>query len=366
MPTRRDRQARRSRRVLLWAVGLFVVAQLTTSLLLDYCWPLLRFPSARKVLAHLAAEPDKPDIVTLGSSRFEAGIVPTEISSLVSQECRTDRPVRVFNASVPAGDIIAAEFMLHYLLEGGVRPKLVLLEINPETLNHYNDWLGVHVRRQLCWHDMPGYFVQVCQSMQMVRWLGERVNPVYYHREELWQATSEACRSLAAGTATNAPGRAKPALGQQPAWKELLCPPPMALPAEALEQCRSSAFGVVRRWLRHYRISGGNAEALERMLRLCRQKQIEVILLGVPVTTPHREVYTSEINAVYLAYLDCLCQTHGCRFVDYRARVPDSLFVDTHHLGPKGGLFFSRLLTYEVLAPFWRAQQLRQDSRVAQ
>jgi hypothetical protein len=366
MPARKDRSSVHSRSVLLWAAGLFVAMQLSASLLLDYAWPLVRFPSARHVLAHLAAEPDRPDIVSLGSSRFEAGIISTEISCLLNQEFRLEPPVVFFNASVPAGDSIAGEFMIHRLLEAGARPKLLLIEISPETLNHYNDWLGLHVRRQLCWHDMPGYFLEVTRSLQLVRWLGERVNPVYYHREELWHVTAEEWQRLTGRTESKpAPASAEIVADAGPAWDKLLRPPGTPLLSETAELSRVGAFDVIRRWLRHYRIQGGNVKALERVLRLCRKEGIQVVMIGIPVTQPHRDAYTPEINREYLSFLEGLTRTYGFRFVDYRARVPDNLFVDTHHLSPEGGLYFSRVLTYEVLAPFWHGQLVKQDSRVA-
>src|SRR5271166_2065639 len=57
MPVHRRRLGKRSRNVLLWALGLFLSVQLGIGLLLDYVWPLLRFPSAAEVLATLPEDP---------------------------------------------------------------------------------------------------------------------------------------------------------------------------------------------------------------------------------------------------------------------------------------------------------------------
>jgi hypothetical protein len=53
-----------------------------------------------------------------------------------------------------------------------------------------------------------------------------------------------------------------------------------------------------------------------------------------------------------------LTREHGCRFVDFRAAIPDHLFWDNHHLFPAGGEAFSRKLAEEVLLEVWRAKQL--------
>jgi hypothetical protein len=363
----RARQAgpkRRARAVLLWAAGLFAAVQLTASLLLDYAWPLLRFPSARRTMAALAAEPGPPEIVALGSSRFGAGIAPHEIGALLGRQLDAGRPVGVFNAAAPAGDSIAAEFLLRRLLRAGVRPKLVLLEISPETLNYYNEWLGLHVRRQLCWHDLPGYFVEVCWSKQMARWLGERASPLYYHREELWRRAAEAAERFAAGPAAGGAAPPRPGLtGGPPAWGELLRLPGQALTPQLAQASVEGASIGPSRWLRHYRIGGANAEALERLLGRCKRRGIEVVLIGAPVTRPHRETYTPAILGEYQAYLDRVAQQYGAAFHDYRDRLPDNLFLDCHHLSPEGGVYFSRLLTYELLAPRWQAQRDRPVAR---
>jgi hypothetical protein len=339
--------------VLIWAVGVFAGLQLTASLLLDYCWPLLRFPSARKTLARLEHETERPEILSLGSSRFN-GVVAPEISRLLTCECRTGRPVPAFTAAIPFGDTIAGEFLLHRILNAGARPKLLVFEVSPEQLNPSNDWVGIHARRQLCWHDTPRYFVEVCRSMQLARWLGERVNPIFYHREELWSELDEALQKPAVNPPGGVANRAQagPSESGPPAWNELLRPPDLPV-TEELRNVSRSGFALLPRWLRQFRIPGSKADALERVLARCRDQRIDVLLIETPVSLGHRQSYSPEINAQFRAYIDRLTKNYGCRFVDYRDRVPDNLFVDNHHLGPEGGLYFSRLLTHEVLAPYW-------------
>src|SRR4051812_42690767 len=80
------RQARHARSVLIWTALLFGSAQLGGGLLLDYAWPLLRFPSLGTIVTRLQKKPDWPLVVFLGSSRFGCGIREDEISSLMQRE----------------------------------------------------------------------------------------------------------------------------------------------------------------------------------------------------------------------------------------------------------------------------------------
>jgi hypothetical protein len=332
---------------------------LAASLLFDYAWPLVRFPSARQRLAELAVHPVAPDIVALGSSRFAGEIVSGEISNLLSCECRTGRPVGVFNASIPAGDAISDEFVLRHIVARRGRPRLVLLEVSPETLNRCNIWLGLHVRRQLRWDEAPRYFLDACRANQGMRWAGERVNPVYYHREQVWQVLARFAKRLAGlpeekvqpqTTAFSPAGAANSGLSLS--WDHLLRVPATPMTPALAEAIRLSARDILGRMMRNYRLRGSTSAALERTLRFCQNQGIEVVLIGAPLTRAHRETYPPQVRREYHAFLNRVTQQYGCRFVDYSDRLPDHLFVDTHHVSVVGGVYFSRLLTYELLAPF--------------
>ena len=123
-------------------------------------------------------------------------------------------------------------------------------------------------------------------------------------------------------------------------------PPPPLTP----EQRFLSDGGVAhaKMMLEDFRTGGLTAAALERLLARCDAIGARVLLVGVPVTSVFRSTYTSEIDAGYRAYVAELVRTHGCRFVDYRGRLPDGLFLDVHHLSAEGGRQFSRLLARDV------------------
>jgi len=118
---------------------------------------------------------------------------------------------------------------------------------------------------------------------------------------------------------------------------------------------------MVSKWLRDYRIEGLNPHHLQALLEFLRAQNVTVIMVGVPVSQAHYDCYTSDINQKFLDYMHQLSAAYGCRFVDYRNRVPDDLFRDNHHMTINGGLFFSSMLQEEVLSEAWR-----QSSKVSQ
>src|SRR5262249_20759264 len=135
MILKRPRHGIRKRGALLWGFAMFAIVQFVSGLLLDYCWPLLRFPEAARRLSIQHTGANAPDILCLGSSRFEGEIVPEEIARLLQRQLHREQPVKVFNGSVAAGEPIAMEFMFDELFKQGARPLTVVLEVNPDTLN---------------------------------------------------------------------------------------------------------------------------------------------------------------------------------------------------------------------------------------
>jgi hypothetical protein len=129
--------------------------------------------------------------------------------------------------------------------------------------------------------------------------------------------------------------------------------PAAFVPCQPRPPDRSGAMEarVVRTWRKHYKPGGKGARELERLLGRSRAVGITTILVGVPVTSPHRAYYTRDVEEWFVAYMDRLAREYGSRYVDYRDRIPDECFIDHHHMSDAGGLRFSRMLAEEVLVP---------------
>lgn len=345
---------RRARAKLIWAASLFVAAQLLAGLLLEHVWPWVRFPDAEKVLSAAAVRPERADLVFLGSSRFETGLDVCEIGTLLERQQQLPRACGVLNAAVPACDPFLAEFLVDQLLEAGVQPRCLVLEMSPELLSRYHNWLGFHLIRLLRWEDLPARLPDVVRTGNVQHLLCWRLLPVLLHRQQILQHFGLAPElsgmppryNLGADTV------------DRPAnltidMKKLLCLPACDPPPGHQEAIRQAlAHNTPRRWLLNYRIDGGaNAAALERLLGRCRQQGIRVLLVGVPVTETHRQTWTPPILAAYHDYLSRVCAAYGCTFVSCHDWLPDGLFRDNHHVSEAGKRYFSRLLALRVLAP---------------
>lgn len=357
--THRSRRVPRGRVVLLTALGISAIMQLTASVLLDYRWPQLRFPAYHAQLARLASVPS-PSIVFLGSSRSACGLDEALINR-EAQAASGDEALRCFNASVPAGDPIVCERVLGDLLARGVRPRFAVIEISPEGINHRNGWLGRYVLQFPCWHDTPAHFKDLLLTGTALRFAGTRFVPLYMYRETIRQQLTILADDLWHGRL--------PGTGPAP-MAEYGFTPGSARKAQTIlaayhrSQKRSAATITMldiedaERSLRDYRPGGNAAASLDRLLTRCRANGIEPILLTVPLSSAHRRLYTSAIEAAYHAHMNALARKHGCRYFDYRDALPDEMFLDHHHVGIEGSEQFSRRLATEVLVPMWQAKPL--------
>jgi hypothetical protein len=277
-----------------------------------------------------------------------------EATALLRLECPEAGPVRVFNAAVPAGDPIAEDFVLERLLRQGSRPRLAVVEVSPDTVNHYNEWFNIHPHRQITWRDTPWYFGDVCRAGELRKLAQARLVPLYAQRAGLLHLLAGPVAPPAPSGTGACRGAALPVGPDgRPAWDALLqvqCPP--LGPAEVA--CREAAAATAWKRFRDYRPGGTTAAALEHLLQRCNKSEIDVVLMGAANDSHFCRQYTPEIDAAYFAYIGRLAQTYGCRFIDYRDAVPDQLFGDLCHLNAEGALYLTRKLTREVLAPWLR------------
>jgi hypothetical protein len=233
MRSRRATYRRRGRATLLGAAAIFLLAQQAAGLLLDWRGLAVRFPQAARVLAGAPRDGRGPDVVLLGSSRLE-GLVADEATALLRLENPEAGPVEVYNGAVAGGDPIAEDYVLERLLRQGSRPRLALVEVSPDTLNHYNLWFNFHPHRQLTWRDMPAYFLDVCRVGEFKKLAQSRLIPLYAHRRGLRRE---------AGRAIARPARPPPRFRRVSRWRRSRALRAVMTTSSAHRSSRSSSRG---------------------------------------------------------------------------------------------------------------------------
>lgn len=83
-------------------------------------------------------------------------------------------------------------------------------------------------------------------------------------------------------------------------------------------------------------------KSLERICQLCKEKNVELILVNMPVSSGHKELSSKVMRKNYLDSLKAISTKYGIKYVDFEnsALIPDRDFLDTVHLGPSGATKF--------------------------
>lgn len=335
---------------LAWCAGFFLAFQIGSSFLLDYVCGDLRFSTAAYLFTSLRSRPETPDVVAFGSSRIGLAFTASEVGDTLRQRF-PERNLHVMNFAVPSGDPITSDRLLARMLDQGVRPRIVVVEMSPEVVNAYNEWLGFDIARIVRWDDLPEHMVDFFRSGTVRRLLTYRLFPLCVYRQEIVRELLPWSGDVLAS---------EMAMPSVPLTSDQSGLDSQGLWGRAIEAHRG--FGGtkadtreglmhLRRWLRRYRAGGSALGALERLLHRCREHDIDVVLVGIPFHSEHRGEYTCEIEADFTATMHRLTQQYGCRFVDYRHSLADDQFFDNAHVLPAGGSVFSRRLAQDILVP---------------
>ncbi len=350
-----SRKKSRGCQVLAWFVAVFFVTQIALSSALDTIWAHVRFPYFFQQLDRIEQLPSGPDVVCLGSSRFGSDIEHREMTRILRARTN-DATLIAFNSYAPAGDLYVNERMLRELLARNIRPRVLLVEILPESVNDRNDWFRLHVGRQVTWGEIPKYVREITQTGHLGRLLGARFLPAFHLRGELREAIGQGWLH-AMTVSVPSESFTRPDLEHLPAedWETRIRETLTSVPATPTKQTNNGVGDVIKA-LDRYRPGGTSASSLEAMLETCKDQGIQVYLVGAPVASAHRACYTSEIEGQFQGFLKRIHDRFGVPFLDYRDRLPDACFLDNHHANNTGAFLFTRQFTLEVLVPRFRRE----------
>src|SRR5947209_17141023 len=278
MRQRRAGFGRRARAAIGWAAGLFVAVQVAGGVFLDYAKPLVRFPSAKAVLAVARQDPTPPTFAFFGSSRTGAAVHSDVLDRELAQPGR--RLPRSISLAVPAADGITMEFLLDHLLAQGPAPTWAIIEISPETVSAENTWwMPLHVLRQLNWEQVPTHARAAIKGNAAWPYLEARLVPTYTYRKQIIAETKVAVRDWLTRPTTQASADGTKMVGHDPTpvpldWSDIIRAPAKTSDDRLVENSRIGASTTIRKSLRSYHIAGPVVAALERMLEKCRANKI--------------------------------------------------------------------------------------------
>jgi hypothetical protein len=340
---RARRFAGQARASLLWGIALFAVAHVALLIGTQGQRAELRDPEfgckLSRLRQHWAIEPDRPVLVVLGSSRTGQGFRPGVLPAFKTADGQTPF---VFNFSQVGSGPLAELLCLRRLLDAGVRPDWLAIEILPPMLGRTVDACGntdVGVSR-LSGSDLrllrryvsdPGTLARRWVEAQLAPWHAHRFSLMNHYAGDFlpWRLRMDQWKALDAW-----------------GWSDLGVDTehPVKDP-RALEVARETYQDE----LKNFHVTPMQDRALRDLIALCRQEAIPTVLYLMPEGSIFRSWYVPATRAAIEDYLTRLSRECDVPILDARLWMPDDLFADSHHLDRRGATRFTRRFGEEVI-----------------
>jgi hypothetical protein len=327
----------RGRAILGWFAGSLLAVQLALAAAVECCWPDVRDPEWSVLVGRLRQRqqetPGRELVVVLGSSRGETGLQAARLS---------DRDGSlVFNLATPGGGVLMEQLTLQRLLDEGVRPDRVVLEVMPLFCTDAGAVMeeGYVEARSLTAAEVRSLAAQAARPDRLAwAWLCSRLMPLSEHHAALQRRLlPPRLRPLA-----DAPACDRDSYG----WK----------PYPVLDELRQSACVAMQ--MQQYRgalhatdLSAQRQASLWQLLARCRQEGIEVVLYVGPEHSRLRAATPPEQSRQLTALLESARREYGVGTCDARDWLPDAAFHDAHHPHEGGAEALSDRFAADALRP---------------
>jgi hypothetical protein len=321
---------RRTWRFAVSVLAGFVLGQLALGAVVDFLAPC-RDPEVETKLSRLCARraeaPGRPLVVVLGSSRTAYGLDAASLSR--------DAHALVFNFGIMGSAPLMHLVNLRRLLDRGVRPDLLYVEVMPPLLADQELPLEEKLLEvsRLSLGEVLALGRYSHDRLRLLRhWCVARLLPCRH------------CLGLHGWLTGDSPATA-PGWLDSYGWR--------ARTDVLDERDRREGRGLARR---QYAtpcsvpaVAAGSRRALEDLLALCHREGIAVRLLLMPEGKGFRALYTPAARQALAGMLAQLRDHWNVAVVDARDWVEDAGFWDTHHMLPDGARSFTARFCRESL-----------------
>jgi hypothetical protein len=336
------RAVRRGRSYLLWALVGFAALQIAFGVAID--WKLSAVRDATFVYkrwqlqARMADHPGAPLVLALGSSRTMMGVRASRLHL-----SSAGKPVVVYNYAIPGSGPLTQLITLRRLVNDGVRPQALLLEVMPGQFNRVTgrsvDEKNLDGGRLRAGELVSAARLAKVPHLLVANWLTSRCVPCYWYASEL--GLNGAHRPE-----WGRPLGAEPPLTDGLGWQA-------GLWRVTPEQRKQRTDFAVSQYYDVYTKDGVAAEPvreLRLMLELCREKGILVHLVVPPESSQFRALYSQTFVGEFEATLSNICREYSLSLTNAQEWLADERFYDGLHELPEGASEYTERLERTLLS----------------
>jgi hypothetical protein len=347
-PRRRESWRVRARSAVLTGLLLLVAAQLGLGLAVETVKPEWRDPEyghrIKQLRAIHSANPDRPLVVAVGSSRTLMGFSP--------HDTFLDRPGSpiAYNFGQTGAGPLQIRLTVERILADGVRPDFLLIELFAAALvgdgpaeglieQWGSRWNAGDVRRLAPYANDSSRLWRTWANHRIAPWHALRF-PLMNHWQPGWLPTSKRVDFQWA----NMDGFG---------WLRY---PVDSVPDDERERLTAAAGDSYRKQLTDYRIGAMSDRALRDVANRCLQEGIPVAFFLMPEGPAFASWYSPGAKERFRDYAQKLSRDTGAPIFDASEGFSERDFADSHHLLPGGAARFTRKLAAEHLDTWCRRQ----------
>jgi hypothetical protein len=338
-PSDRQRAQRHARTAVAWLAIGFVATQLTLAVGLERWWPDLRNPEyghkLRLLERQIAAAPDRPLLLALGSSRTLNGLRPELLPASTAEPA----PL-VFNFGLTRHGPVQQCLAFDRLLRDGVRPRRATIELMPLWLPRGVRELDSEPAFRHTWGDVR--FLKANDfrpASYTLDWLATRSVPSSANRFALMS------RALPGWVAMAARQDYCWACTSRTGWLA-----PLSATGERGQTLRARMEADARAQMLAFQIGPAAQRALRLTLSRCRAEGIGTAVVMMPEASWFRGLTPPDAEQRLQELIAELTREFGVPVIDARAWCPDAEFVvDGHHLLAAGAARFTDKYAREVI-----------------
>ena len=293
-----------------------------------------------------APEPKPLTIVFLGSSRTGYGIRPAVVQEIVEKQ--TGRKCIAHNLHVPANGPIGQMVHWQRLLDRGIRPDIVVLEILPARFagsDKLEEEMSSFRGDRMTWSEVElvrgyGFPEQTEKDWREANW-----NPWFGFRFQILGLVQS---NWLPNNVTHHERRAESDLGWKKPFFEKFLP-------EKYPGAIAANKAIMFDKMQHVRFDDTPAQCFRDLIQSCREHGTVPAIFVTPEATAFREWYTPQTNEQIRAFVEEL-KSRGLIVADGRDWLPDEAFSDGHHAVRSWADEYTRRVTEAVVMPAVRKQ----------
>lgn len=341
--------ALRSRKTVLFAVLFVTLANALLGVIGEYS-PRLKDPAYgdkwAKLRKQLAERPGERLVLSLGSSRTLLGFHGQHAENEIA--ARTGERVIAFNFGTPAAGPVTELVYLRRLLDAGVRPDLLLVEVMPglcaDGPTGPGEMLALTGER-LCLSEVS--------TAEEFGFNPAAVRPAW--RESAFLPWSKLRFQLLGRVVPSwMPWNLRFDWSRAADPRGWATPPRQEVTAEERAEREGQAKAEYGASLATVSPDGRPVAAIRALLAECRRHHVPTRIVFYPEGSSFRAMYPGGTGERFLAAVQRLADEFAAPLTDARGWLPDGAMYDGHHMFGAGAEAFTARLSADVVAPALR------------